>query len=310
MYATMLTKAAVAPGSTLEPSFAAPLAVARTLQQGFVGFAMQATFIQRLLQMGARQVPFNVSVPAQSAGGTYRFVGQTAPVPASNLALSAVTLAPTHADGTIVISSELARLSTPSAEVVVRNDMASGVRFYIDQTFTDPTNAGVLNEKPASILATAPSFGSAGPTSANAQTDLKKAIGDFFTANPRTASPVFLMSPATAAALIIATGETNLNAVVGGQLMGIPTLTGSGIGNRLALVDAEQLIVADEGDMTLAMSRQGTVELNTTPTSPITASTISVNLWQQNLIGLKAQRWINWKLGNPNAALWTTVSYV
>jgi HK97 family phage major capsid protein len=242
MYANLLTKSAVNPGTTLEPAWGAPLAVAQPLQRGFVGYAMREAFVQRLLSMGARQVPFNASVPAQSSGGTYRFVGQAAPVPATNAALFTVTLPVAHVDGIVLISSELARLSTPLAEAVVRNDMASGVRYYIDQQFTDPTNAGITNEKPASILAAAPSFGSAGSSSANLLTDVKKIVGDFFVANPRAEAPVFMMSPATAAAAIIATGETNLNAAAGGQLMGIPMLTGAGIGNRLALIDAAQLL--------------------------------------------------------------------
>jgi hypothetical protein len=61
--------------------------------------------------------------------------------------------------------------------------------------------------------------------------------------------------------------------------------------------------------MTIVASRHGTVELSTVPASPITAAAVYVGLWQSNLIGLKVQRWVNWRLANASAALWTTTGY-
>ena len=104
----------------------------------------------------------------------------------------------------------------------------------------------------------------------------------------------------------------------GGQLAGIRCcsscrvrwIRANGIGNRLAIVDATQLVVADEGDLTIDSSKHGMVELDTAPTSPITAGTVYVSLWHANLLALNAERWINWKLANANPARWTTVNYV
>jgi len=304
----LIQKAVVNPGTTVEPGFAAPLATMRPWGRAFVALERPLSIVGRL--EGARRAPLGTTVGAQVTGGTYGFTGQTAPVPVGNMSLTNVSLPPTKAAGIIVVSDELAKLSTPSAVDIIRNDMVGGTAFIIDQLFCDPTNAGVANEKPASILNAAPSFGSAGSSSANCLTDLKKIIADFFTANPGAQAPTFLMSPATAAAAIIATGEKNLDVVKGGTLLGIPTLTSAAVGNRLALIDAAAVIIGDDGDIAISVSNEAAVEFNSTPTSPVSASSVWVSLWESGLVGLKITRWINFRLGRNSAALWTTVAYV
>jgi hypothetical protein len=49
--------------------------------------------------------------------------------------------------------------------------------------------------------------------------------------------------------------------------------------------------------------------MNTTATSPITAASVYVSLWQAGLVGVKVERTINWKL-KPSAAIYTVASYV
>jgi Phage capsid family. len=83
-------------------------------------------------------VPFNVSVPAQTGGGTYQWVGQGAPKPVGKLAFSTITLSILKAAGIIVITEELARTSTPSAEEVIRRDMIAGIAAFLDTQFIDP----------------------------------------------------------------------------------------------------------------------------------------------------------------------------
>jgi hypothetical protein len=56
-----------------------------------------------------------------------------------------VTLGIAKAAGIIVISEELAKISNPSAEAVVRNDMIKGMAQYLDLQFIDPTVAAVTN---------------------------------------------------------------------------------------------------------------------------------------------------------------------
>jgi hypothetical protein len=52
-------------------------------------------------------VPFNVSMPAQTAGGTYKWVGQGKLKPVTNAQYASVTLAFAKASGIIVLTEEL-----------------------------------------------------------------------------------------------------------------------------------------------------------------------------------------------------------
>jgi hypothetical protein len=42
--------------------------------------------------------------------------------------------------------------------------------------------------------------------------------------------------------------------------------------------------------------------METTPDSPVTASTVTVNLWQHNMVAIRAERFINWKVRRATAA--------
>src|SRR5262245_45232501 len=109
---------AVAPGTTTDVAWAGPLVTVQNLANEFVELLRPATVLGKV--PGLRTVPFNVSVPVQTAGGSYGWVGQGAPKPVTKLAFAPVKLDVTKAAAIIVITDELARLSTPSAEATVR----------------------------------------------------------------------------------------------------------------------------------------------------------------------------------------------
>ena len=66
------TKAAVAVGTTTDATWAGPLVVTQPLNE-FLELLRPRTLLGRI--PGLRQVPFNVSVPTQTTGGTYGWVG-------------------------------------------------------------------------------------------------------------------------------------------------------------------------------------------------------------------------------------------
>jgi len=306
-------KAAVNPGTIAEPAWAAPLAVARPMQDEFLELLRPETILGKVT--GFKRVPFNISIPIQTGGGTYGWVGEGAPKPVGNLQFASTTLGVTKVAGIIVISEELAKVSSPSAEQVVRNDMIRGVAQYLDQQFIDPTVAAVANVSPASITNGANGFGTAGTSADNARTDLKKAITLFTQSLLPVSEAVFIMSEANAfalAAALTANGErTNPQITArGGQILGVPVITSQTAGNVVALVHAPSILYADDGGVNIDVSREASVEMNTTPTSPVAAATVLVSLWQQNLIGLRAERFINWKRARTTAVVYTTATYV
>jgi hypothetical protein len=303
------TKAAVNAGTTLEPAWAAPLAVFRPLTEAFVDYARPASIIGKLLSLPlASRVPFGVRVPAATAGGTYAWIGEGAPAPVGNMALTSITLPIAKAGGILIVTNELLALDGgPASAMALRRELVRGLSQFLDAQLTDPTVAATT-ASPASITFAAPSFGSAGPTAANALTDIKRLIETFIASNPDASSIVLLMSPGQATALAIATNAQDLGSD-GGRLFGVPVLTGA-IGSRIVILDRSALLVADDGGLDVAASQHGSVELDTTPTSPITASSAYVSLWQANMTGLKIDRTISWKMARPSSVLYTNTSYV
>lgn len=306
-------KAAVNPGTIAEPAWAAPLAVAQPMRDEFLELLRPETLIGKI--PGLRHVPFNISMPVQTGSGTYAWVGEGAPKPVGQLQMASVTLGIAKAAGIIVISAELAKVSSPSAEMVVRNDMIKGMAQYLDLQFIDPTVAAVTNVSPASITNGAQGVGTAGTSGDNARTDIKKLITLLTTGLYPISETVLIMSEANAFAL--STALTSNGVLVnpglsakGGSVIGLNVVTSQAAGQVVALVHAPSILFADDGGVNIDVSQEATVEMNTTPTSPVTASSAYVSLWQLNLIGLRAERFINWKRARTTAVVYTTATYV
>jgi HK97 family phage major capsid protein/HK97 family phage prohead protease len=307
-----MLKAVVNPGTIAEPAWAAPLAVQQPFND-FLEILRPETLLGKI--PGLRQVPFNISMPVQTGGGTYAWVGEGAPKPVGNLQFASVTLGIAKAAGIIVISEELAKISSPSAEMVVRNDMVRGMAQYLDQQFIDPTVAAVTNVSPASITNLANGFATAGTSGDNARTDIKKAITLLTAQNYPISETVLVMSEANAFALSVALTSNGVLVnpgltAKGGTILGLTTVTSQTAGSVVALVHAPSILFADDGGVNIDVSREATVEMNTVPTSPITAASVYVSLWQANLIGLRAERFINWKRARTTAVVYTTATYV
>lgn len=299
------TKAVVNPGTTVEPSWAAPIAPIQPLTDAFVSLSRAQSLLGKL---AVRPTPFNTSTAAQTSGASFSFIGQGFPKRVGDMRFAAVQLPPLKAAGVIVITRELLKLASPASVVALRNDLTRGMAFFLDQLLLDPTNVAVAGVSPGSITSTANSFGSAGSSGANALTDIKRLIADFTAANPNTDGLTLIASPATATAIALASATPDLGPR-GGTYLGVPFVTSTAAGNRLVAVDASALLVADDGALDVSVSTQGTIELDSAPTSPITAGSVLVSLFQANCAGIKIDRTINWRLARPSAAVFTTVSY-
>jgi hypothetical protein len=139
-------------------------------------------------------------------------------------------------------------------------------------------------------------------------TDIKLLVSTFIAANPDAASMVLLMSPAVATAVAVATGSDTLGPD-GGRLFGIQVHTGT-IGSRVIMLDPSALLVADDGDMDITIARHASLEMDTAGTSPPTAGTVMISIWQLGLVALKITRFVHWKMARANSVLYTNVNYV
>ncbi len=305
-------KAAVAAGTTTDATWAGPLAQPNPLAAEFLEYLRPATVLGKIPNL--RSVPFNVSVTAQTGGGTYQWVGQGAPKPVGKLAFAATILGIAKCSGIIVISEELARVSTPSAEDVIRMDMRNGIAAFLDLEFTDPAKAPVANVSPGSVTNGVALIPSAGPTPANARTDITALAGAMLAANISTAGAVLLMSETNALALSSAQNPLGQAlypglAATGGTIMGYPAITSQALATNVIMLNGEGILIADEGGVAIDVSREATVQMDSAPANPADATTILTSLWQNNLVGLRAERFINWKRARTGAVQYTQQTY-
>lgn len=306
-------KSAITAGSTTDSTFAAPLAVTTPLSNEFIELLRPKTLLGRIPNL--RMVPFNISVPSQTAGGTYAWVGQGKVKPLTNMATATVTLLHNKIAGIIPLTEELVKLSSPSAEELVRNEMIAGIVKFMDEQFIDPTVAASGTVSPASITNGTSAITSAGTSNDNAKTDLKALVSAFVTANLSTANAVFVMSEANVFALAMAVnplGAPLFNGVTpqGGSLWGIPIVATQSAGTTIALIDAQGILVADDGGVSIDVSREASVQMDSAPDDPPTASTVFVSAFQQNLVLLRAERFVTWKRARTASVKYVAATYV
>lgn len=304
-------RAAVDAGDTTTSGWASQLVPAAQQMQGeFIDLLRPATLIGRI--PGLRRVPFNVAVPMQTGGGTYGWVGEAKAKPVTSAAFSAATLRWAKAAGIIVITRELARFSSPSAELLIRNELLRGTAQFLDGQFINDAIAEVANVSPASILNGKASETPSGTTAEAFRYDLSVLVGNFITNNQDPTMAVLLMSATTAMNLALmrnALGQREFPDITvrGGSVDGIPAVISQSVGNRVALVNADDILVADDGVISIDVSEQATLEMSTTPLSgeesPVDGAVFK-SLWQNNLVGLRVETFMTWKRARTSAVEW------
>ncbi len=308
-------KAVIEAGDTTTSGWASQL-VPNAVQESFIGMLRPMTIFGKIA--GFKRVPFNTVVPIQSTGGTYQWVGEAAPKPVSALAFTSATLRWGKIAGIIVITQELARFSSPSAEALVRDDMLEGLARYVDTQFVGSA-AAVSNVSPAGILngigATTPSS----TTAAAFLTDMNNMLNNFTANNVDLTRLTLLMSSTSALAISLMTTSLGVPlypslGINGGTVFGIPVIVSENVGTKIIAIDASQILVADDGGIAIDVSTEASVEMSSTPilgdTSPITGATVK-SLWQNNLVGLRVEKFITWVAARTAAVEYLSpVAYV
>jgi HK97 family phage major capsid protein/HK97 family phage prohead protease len=301
----LFLKAPIAPGNTTDPAWAGALATVQNVTGEFMELLRPKTIIGKVA--GLRQVPFNASVPLQTAGGTYGWVGQGAPKSVTKLGFGTTTLGIAKAAGIIVLTEELVKLSNPSAEAIVRSDMIAGIAQFLDQQFIDPSVAEVANVSPASITNGTTPITSTG----DGMQDLHAIISSFAAANIPLAGTALIMSETNAFTLGMqrtASGEPMFPALgaSGGTMEGVQVITSNTAQNWVIGLVPPYILYADDGGVTVDVSREASVQMESVPDNPANATTVLTSLWQNNLVGLRAERFINWKRAKLEAVKYVT----
>ena len=299
--------AAVAGGDTTTSGWASEMVYNENLVSEFIEILRPQTILGRM--PGLTQVPFNVRMSGADSGTSANWVGQGVPIPVSKMNTIEVTLGIAKAAGLVVLTEELVRSSQPSAELMVRNDMAATIAQFLDRQFTDPGYAAVTNVSPASITNGVTATPPTGATAATLRTDIQTLFGNWIANNVDPTGGVFIMSPVIA--LAISLMRTTLDApefpgltMQGGTFFGLPVVVSNNAniqgspasGDMIILVNARDILMADDGQLTIDASREASIQMLDNPTNNAAAGTATtmVSMWQTNAVAIKAVRFINW----------------
>lgn len=307
-------KTAVAAGTTTDSAWAGPLVSVTPLANEFIELLRPQTLIGRI--GGLRRVPFNVSVPKATGGGAVSWVGQAKPKPVRALAFGTVTLPFAKAAGIVVLTKELVKLSTPSAQETVRDTMIDTMRVFLDTQFIDPAVAISAGVSPASITNGVTGTAASGTGEADARADLRALVAVFAAANYPISELTFILPESVAftlATMVNALGQPAFPGltVTGGNLLGIPAVTSNVVSAQIVLAHASSILYADDGQTEVDFSEQASVQMDDAPTDPLTSTQVMVSLWQANLVGLRFDRFATWLKARTDAVdRIHTVAYV
>ena len=299
-------RAAVAVGTTTGTTWAAPLVEAQNLVGEFAELLRASSIIGRI--PGLRRVPFNIKVPRQTTGASVNWVGEGKVKPVSALAFDQITMAYTKVAGIVPITEELLRFSSPSAEDIIRRDLAAAITALIDRDFIDPTKAAASGVSPASVTNGVTPVTATGTTADAFRTDFGTLLAEYTEANEDLGGLVLVMTQTQAMRLsfmVNTLGQDEFPGLTpsGGTLRGIPVITSENIvstggspadGSLIVAINARDILLADDGGVNIDVSREASLQMDDSPDSPATASTVLVSLWQHNMVGIRAERFINW----------------
>jgi len=248
-------KAAVAAGTTTDPTWAEPLVDYQNLASEFIEYLRPKTILGNI--SGLRNVSFNVQMAGQTSGGSAGWVGEGAPKPVTKLDFNRVQLGMAKLAAIVVETEELMRSSNPSSEAIIRDSLRDAIVERIDIDLLDPTKAAVAGVSPSSIT--------------------------------------------NGAATIVASG-TDMDALKADVEKQFEALITAGAG-QITLLKADEIFLADDGQVMIDVSGEATVEMEDSPTGDTTKF---VSLWQNNLVGVRAERFINWQLRRAGAVHYIT----
>jgi HK97 family phage major capsid protein len=203
----------------------------------------------------------------------------------------------------VVLADEVVRLISTASNDLFATDAASALQSALDVAFIDPSYGGVADISPPSITHGATRLTSGGATLAAVDADLKSMVDTLTTASMTLQSAAWIFHPRSATSLAFLRGSGGAPAfpgitAKGGTLLGIPVVTSEACssagspGQRFAaLVEASEILYADDNRTAIEYSGTATLQMNDAPS---TGAQPQVSLWQQNLLAIKTTKFASW----------------
>lgn len=307
---SIVSKAAVPSATTTDSTWAKPLVGDETSAfADFVEFLRPQTILGRFGANGVpslRRVPFRTALIGQTSGGAGYWVGEGKAKPLTKFDFERKTLEPLKVANIAVSTEEILRDSSPSAELILRDQLAGALRERMDIDFFDPNKAAVSGVSPASITNAVSAINSSGNDADAVRADIRALFNAFIAANNAPTNGVWIMSATTALALSLMLNPLgqqefpgiNMN---GGTFQGLPVIVSEYVpttsnGSYVALVNASDIYLADDGGVSVDMSREASLQMDDEPTQNSDTPTPStvVSMWQTNSVAFRAERTLNW----------------
>ncbi len=318
----MQIKANVNAGTTTDATWASPLVYYENFTGDFVDYLRPRTIIGQFGADGVpalNRIPFNVRIAGQTSGGNGYWVGEGAPKPLTKFDFNAQTLGFTKVATIAVLTNDLIRFSSPSAERLVRDGLAAAVIERIDLDFVNPSKAAVAGVSPASItngIAAIPATGTG--TADDVRADIRKLLAPFIAANNPPRQAVYIMDSTTALAVSLMQnplGQSEFPGLTmnGGTLMGVPVIVSDYItrnsnGGMVILANASDIWLADDGQVTVDASGEASLQMDDSPTNNSATGTEAqvVSMFQTDSTAFRAERYINWARRRTSAVAYLT----
>ncbi len=270
-----IDKATVDAGTIVPGNSTASLSIPGQIE--LLGLVEQAAVVGRL---GLHIILLNMRVTGLTSGATAYWVSAAAPKPFSSMAVLGMTLPPLKVAGGFIITKEFTRTADPRAEPQLRADLTRAASEEIDRTFLDPSNAGVADERPASVTNGVTPIASADSPSEDIAALISAFTGDLasasFVTDPVTAAQIALARDAGGGFLFPDAGPR------GGSILGLPLVVSrasprDSSGGQLVLLDGTGIVYGSLGVKT-EVSEQAAIAMSDDPDSPAEM----VSLFQTN----------------------------
>lgn len=305
-----VVKAAVSGGATVSGNWATNLVGTETsVFADFAEFLRPQTILGKFGQGGIpslRKVPFRTALIGQDSGGAGYWVGEGKGKPLTAFDFTRTSLAPLKVANIAVATMELLRDSSPSAEAILRDQIAAALRARLDTDFIDPAKAASSGVSPASITHGVSAIHSTGNTADDVRADFRALMATFIAANNAPQNAVWIANSTTALSLALmvnALGQPEFPGITmrGGTFLGIPVIVSEYVptvsaGAYVVLANASDIYEADDGEVAVDMSTEASLEMLDAPTANSTTPTAAsvVSMFQTNSVAFRAERTINW----------------
>lgn len=249
-------------------------------------------------KLGCRAVPLAVPLISPDGGTSASWVAEHTRKPATDMDFSVSRLDARKIAGIVVMSEELVRLSSPSAEPLLRVDLTRAMAARLDASFMDPSNSGTAGEEPASVTSGAATVAATGDMRADLRALVAAFQGDLTRAS-FVARPELYAQMAGADYPDVGIGDGQLLQRPAIASRNIPASGSSPDTFDLALIDGSGVAIG-QGPAVIDAARHAAIDVDGNGTL--------IDLWSRNLVGIRGEQTVDWEVQRAGAvALLTSI---